>query len=223
MSQKLTDRISQLEKKIIALETKIIDLASKTEKARKKPESQVAQLDMGRVTPLPSTGTGLGRIHGRMGNVIWNDSEANTPKWKNQPSTPTKGYNKHGHSRYAGGALDINTLELVEYEDLDISGYNKHCQSYWNIIPVIKKENGIEKIGNLDIEFDPSTGKWVAGARDIDVETVNLVQYEIDPITGEKNIKKDGNGEEMKTPLYPNNVVWDEDETTWKFYAVYSD
>jgi hypothetical protein len=136
---------------------------------------------------MPSTGTGLGKIPGMKDNIIFNDSELKFVPWGTQPSTPNKGYNKHSHSRYAGGALDINTLELVEYdtdEDGDIvdeegNKLNKHSQSYWKNQPLIAKaSDGItDKIGTLDIEFDASSGKWITGSNIIDVERTLLVQY----------------------------------------------
>lgn len=212
MAQKLTDRINNLEKEIGRLKSKILDLTKKTEAGRIKPESRVPILDLSRTTPMPSSGTGLGKLSARQGGIIWNDADAQNVPWGQQPSTPTKGYHKHSHSRYAGGALDISTLELVEY---DFSGENKHCQAYWNVQPSIKKEDGIEKIGLLDITFDKTSGKWLAGGI-IDVEKTKLVQKDEDG-----NIIKEAImlGDEDNT----KNVVWDENAQCWRFYAVYAD
>ena len=259
---RLTDRITKLERKIKSLESKILDLTKKTEAKRKKPESRVAQIDLGGIgAPFSSTGTGLGRIWGKQANIPWNDSDGQMIPWGEQPPEPTIGINKHGHGRYSGGALDIHTLELVEYETneegiiLDSEGnpLNKDCQAYWKNQPNIKKDGDVEKIGLLDIEFDPSSKKWVAGASMIDVEKTYLVQYiyKLDdvevPVGTEgatKEIKKDGDGNEMKAPLllsiFPpsgesesakltrenemlnkSNVAWDKNSQCWRLYAVF--
>lgn len=254
MSEKLNDRIVILERKIKSLEDKIIDLVSNTEDKRHKPESKIPQLDLGRQNPMPSTGTGKGRVPGRQGGIIWNDGDAAITPWGEQSPAPTKGLHKHHHSEYAGGALDIHTLKLVEYEtqdpevedpiilDSEGNSINKHCQSSWKIQPNIRKENGIEKIGYLDIEFDTASKKWVTGANMIDVERTYLVQYvwkkegiEVPPETegAAREIKKDANGIEMKSPLLyttseddnenlnKSNVIWNKEARCWRFYAVF--
>ena len=144
---KLTDKIQRLENRIKSLESKIIDFATKTEAKRMKPESKIGLINMGKQLPLPSSGTGLGKMPGADGGVIWNDAGAQNTPWGTQPDTPTKGYNKHSHSEFSGGALDINTLQLVEY---DFDGQNPHCQSYWKDLPqIVKDENGEEQISIL--------------------------------------------------------------------------
>jgi len=150
MGQKLNDRIKLLENEIRNLKAKVSDLATKTEAGRIKPESKVPKIDLSRQTPMPSTGTGLGKLPARAGNIIFNDGDAQLKAFGQMPDTPTKGYNKHSHGKFSGGALDINTLELVEYEDLEISGHNKDCQSYWKEQPSIElDEDGNEKISDL--------------------------------------------------------------------------
>ena len=144
---KLNSRLQELENKILALESKIIDLSKKTDDVRNKPESIVPQLELGKQIPMPSSGTGLGKFPARQGGIFWNDADASATPWGTQPPTATKGYNKHSHGRFSGGALDINTLELVEY---DLTGYNKDCQSYWKTQPSIElDEDGNEKISDL--------------------------------------------------------------------------
>lgn len=260
MSQKLNDRLLQLEREIKILHAQLNNLTQRTATRRIPPETRASQENRSRVgSPLPSTGTGLGRIHGRAGNIIWNDAEGKTPAFKSQPITPVKGYNKHSHSKFSGGALDIHTFELVEYETVDsevadpvILGadgipVNKHCQSYWNSQPKIVKENEVEKIGYLDIQFDSSSKKWVTGSNMIDVERTYLVQYiwklggdEVPPGTegATREIKTDANGNQMKSSflstlgdsltvsgrnenLNKSNVYWDKDAQCWRFYAVF--
>ncbi len=250
----LNDRINQLEQEIKILQAQLNNLTNRTATKRLPPETRISQEDRSRLgSPMPSTGTGLGRIHGRTGNIILNDAEAKTPGFKTQPVTPTKGYNKHGHSRFSGGALDIHTLELVEYTTVDPEAQdpvilgadgnpvNKHCQSYWNSHPIIIKDNGVEKIGYLDIQFDSTSKKWVTGSNMIDVERTYLVQYvwklegnEVPPGTegAIREIKEDENGIKMKSPLLytasddnenlnKSNVWWDKDAQAWRNYAVF--
>ena len=96
---------------------------------------------------MTKTGTGLGKLPARAGNIIFNDGDAQLKAFGEMPLAATKGYNKHSHGRFSGGALDINTLELVEY---NLTGYNKDCQSYWKEPPSIElDEDGNEKISDL--------------------------------------------------------------------------
>ena len=159
---KLIDKINQMEEKIRTLENTMFDLQKRTEARRIPPETKTTQPNLSKVGGImPSTGTGLGRIFGKNGNVIFNDADASIPAFGTQPDTPTRGYNKHNHSRYAGGALDIHTLELVEFNNVDgdIKDYlgnnvNKHCQSFWKyVVQITKDDNDIEKISNLSDNF----------------------------------------------------------------------
>lgn len=232
---RLTERVKELELKLKRLENKIRDMSKHTENTTTRPYSKSGGVkDPSQVRPSDIE-TGLGATFG--GNFIWNDAELLFPPYGQQPSTPIKGYNKHGHSRYAGGALDIHILELVEYETnddeeiIDSNGkvLNKHSQGFWKTKPNIKKDGEVPKIGLLDIAFDRDSKKWVAGANYIDVERTYLVQYiwtkdgeEVDPDTegATREIKTDENGNEMKSPLF-NNMVWDKIGKYWRFYAVF--
>jgi len=233
----INEEIKQLKQQIASLQSKVNDLSKNLENKSIVPYSKVKNIDMSQVMPVdPKVGFGLGILP-------WNDAEIIKPPSNAQPEEPSKGYNKHGHSRYAGGALDISTLELVEYETddngnlLDEEGeiLNKHTQQFWSrngkVKTVEKKtEDGqsefIPKIGNLDIEFDVSTQKWVAGGKYIDVENTYLVRK--DPETGE--IMTTGEDEvEMKSPLLDtsddskSSVVWDDEANVWRFYAVFAE
>jgi len=143
----LTDRIRKLENQVRNLQAKVLDLTKQTEGGRIKPESRIPLTNLSQITPIPSSGTGLGKLPSRNAGIIWNDADAKNIPFGQQPPDATKGYNKHFHGRFSGGALDINTLELVEY---NLSGYNKDCQAYWKTQPSIElDENGNEKIGSL--------------------------------------------------------------------------
>lgn len=164
------------------------------------------------------------------GSVIWNDTELLKPAYGKKPSAPIKGYNRHSHSRFSGGALDINTLELVEYDiDWALNNlYNKDIQSVWRGLPTIKqlqnsKNENVSKIGYLDLIFNADTHKWGTSAYEIDVKKCYLVLRD-----EEGNIEKDINGQEMKAPLYnedvtKTNLVWDKNSRSWRFYATYAE
>ena len=223
MSKSLNDRIDELEKQLKELQHKLDYVSDRAEEKSPQPTSQIGQIQF-KHGVMPSSGTGLGRVWTYPGHIVWNDADNLTPPYGTQPADPNKGYNKHSHSRYAGGALDIHTLELVEYETsdseaenpviLDYNGVpvNKHCQAYWKDLPNIAKadDGTTDKIGMLDIEFDEQNKKWVTGASMVDVERTYLVQYiwkkdggEVSPDTpgAEKSIKTDSNGNEMKSSL----------------------
>ena len=164
----LNQRIKELEKTIEELKHKVRDLSDNVEEKSVKPYSKVGgQRDRAQIRSSDIS-SGLGQLFG--GNTVWNDSELKLPPYGQKPSNPTKAYNRHSHSRFSGGALDINTLELVQYDcDWNTGIWNKDCQGFWKVYPSIAKEkkaNGIEieKIGNLEITFDPEKGKWVAGS-----------------------------------------------------------
>lgn len=218
----LNDRIKELEKLVASLQSKISDLSQNTEDKVLPPYSVIGSRDKSQ-TRNTDIKTGLGQMSG--GNVPFNDSELQLPPYGQQPQEPTKGYLKHGHGRYSGGALDIHTLELVEYIthsvnkdsldypiilDKDGNPLNKQCQQFWTEEPPIVKENNVEKIGLLDISFDTKSKKWVTGSKEIDVEGTYLIQYawykngvEVPEGTvgATLEIKTDENENEMKSSL----------------------
>jgi hypothetical protein len=218
----LQDKINKLERQIAVLESTIQDLLAKQEDKKIQPFSKVGQSEsISLVNPVDAT-TGLGALYGN--GVIWNDSELKIPSLHEEPPIPTKGYNKHGHSEFSGGALDINTVEFIEF---DLSGIsNKHSQMFWQTQPEIKTElnssgEAVAKKGNLDIAFNADTGKW--GFFEINVEKVNFVKRKSDG-----TIETDSKGQEMKSPLYNSDstktsLVWDVNAKVWRIYAVYAE
>jgi hypothetical protein len=229
MLKPLYQQIQELEEELINLRSKLDDISKGTEEKDIKPYSAVgSKRDRSQSHPT-DVSTGLGQVF--TGGVIWNDSDQKIPAYGTKPITPTKGYNRHSHSRYSGGALDINTLEILEYDvnwetDDDIS---KHSQGLWNYIPRLKtqqntaKEN-VDKIGLLDLIFNADTVKWGVSSFEIDIKKCYLVSR--DPITGE--IEKDENNVEKKALLYntdttKTNIVWDKNAKCWRFYAVYAE
>jgi hypothetical protein len=164
------------------------------------------------------------------GSIRWNDSELNNPPLFQKILEPKKGYNKHFHTRYAGGALDINALEIVEYDidwDTD-STHSKHSQQFFGTIPEIKKmqntnNENVDKIGNIAFVFDADSEKWGASAFEIDIKKCYLVQKDENG-----NIELDENGNEKKALLYntdstKTNVVWDKTAKCFRFYATYAE
>ena len=172
----LNEKIQDLEQQIKSLQSKIEDLTNTTDNKYIAPYTKSGEaVDKSRIRSTDIS-TGLGRVMG--GNTVWNDTELKLPAYGQNPTDPTKGYNNHGHSRYSGGALDINILEVVEYANtngiiLDSNGspINKHCQQFWKNHPnITMDDNGVEKISNL-----------------------------------------------------ADNMIWDEENAAWRFFAVYKD
>lgn len=243
----ITEQIAQLKRDIATLKSKVRDLSTNTEESTIRPYSRVGGLPHRSKSRPIDISTGLGGTFG--GYMIWNNAEIEVLPYGTQPQTPSKGYSKHSHSEFSGGALDINTLKLVEYltnEDGNILStdgdvLNKHCQGYWKQNPSIATEpdssgNPIPKIGLLDIAFDPDTATWKAsGALEIDVRNTYMVEYEYtkdgSPVEAgtegaTKTIAKDENDVEKKSPLlsddaFKSNIIWDKDAQVWRFYAVF--
>lgn len=175
---------------------------------------------------------GLNKLLG--GPVYWNNVDASIPGLGVKPNvTPSKGYNKHFHNRYAGGALDVNSLELIEY-DVDwanSSDYSEYHQRLWSKEPDIAKENKTEsngsitqvpKIGKLSVTFNANTGMWESTANEIDISKCYFVLRDQDG-----NIQTDDNGAEMKSYLYSTDntktsFVWDKYAKCWRLYACYA-
>lgn len=236
--ENLNQRIERLEQQVQILLAKIRDLSFNVEEKTQGPYV-VAGGTKSSATMMPiDAKTGKSPI--LASHVIWNDSESFRPPLNEEPDLPEKGYNKHSHSRFSGGALIKDVLEIVEYDWDSVSPtiINKHSQQFWTEQPMIAKcknseGNDVEKIGTLEMEFDPNTLTWKAGITEIDVEKVYLVRKDL-----EGNIMLDINGNEMKAVLLytladigtkegrnenldKSNVWWDETARCWRFYAVF--
>ena len=219
----LNNRVRELEEQVRLLLAKVSSLSENTEEKDPSPYSAVGAIRPRALIKVLDIKKGWGHFGG---TLIWNDAELANNGINQNPGEPTEGYNKHHHSRYAGGALDINTLELVEYE-FESENY-PHSQQFDISEPKIatatKLEGGsISKIGKLDAGFDAESGTWKVKTGEIDVAKTYLVRRD-----SEGNIMTDTNGNEMKAPLYntdqtKTNVVWDVDARVWRFIAVYAD
>ena len=237
---RLTERVLQLESQVDYLTEVLSELGYKIQTNKTTPTTKLSGASEKSTNSPMDMGAGRSDMSSA---VIWNDAEGRKPAAWSKPIQPTTGYNKHSHSRYSGGALDINTLELVEYDiellttavsgvdnlyEWDSSTYNKHCQNFWLALPSIKtaqntaKEN-VKKIGTLDIEFDADRKKWVTGGNDINVKTTMLVEYDENGA-----VAIDSRGHKKKAPLWnvdasKTNVVWDANAACWRMFAVYAD
>jgi len=214
----LNERIKQLENQIIALEAKLKDLSANTEGKFNKPTTIVGGSRGQAITSPVDFKTGMGGILGNA--VIFNDSELQIPPGDEEPDEPTKGYNKHSHSRFSGGALIKGTIEIVEYKSGKID--NPHCQRFYDLTdediePVINSYGEtVKKIGQLDLVFNPDTETWGTPAYEIDVKKCNFVE-------------RDDDGNIIHSaPLYneassKTSIVWDESGSCWRLYAVYAE
>ena len=227
MSKTLNEQILELRNEITRLQQKINNLSEYVEKGNPVPYSKVGGTQNNPQKSPIGPRSGRGSISG--GKIMWNNSELNYPALNQKPQTPTKGYNKHGHSRYAGGALDKNTLEIVEYDiDWEEDNYNKHCQDFWENSPSIANtqnsdDENVEKIGNLDLVFNADTQKWGTTSYEINVEDCYFVKRDENG-----DIQLDSKGQEMKAPIYNSDstktsMVWDENGQVWRFYATFAD
>jgi hypothetical protein len=225
----INERVIALEKKIAALTNKTNDLSRNTEEKYQTPISIVGgSRDWTDTCPVDIK-AGLGQKSG--GFIIWNSSELKNPPANVEPPVPDsvtgKGYNKHTHTRFSGGALIKGGIEIVEFDFVTTPITNIHSQQFWQTQPGIKTEvntNGetVEKIGLLDLIFNPDTKTWGTPAYEIDVKKCYLVERDEDG-----NISLDSNGNEKKSLLYndvtsKSSIVWDENARVFRFYAVYS-
>jgi len=217
----LTAHIDELLKRIEVLENKIKDTSTNTEEKDPTPYT-VGSVNK---TPLRIADVGINND----GSIAWNDSELNNPPLFTKPVDPKKGYNKHFHTRYAGGALDINAVEIVEYDiewNTDPT-HSKHSQQFFGTIPIIKKmqntkNENVDKIGNIAFIFDADSAKWGTSAFEIDIKKCYLVQKDENG-----NIELDENGNEKKALLYnaddtKTNIVWDSTAKVFRLYAIYA-
>ena len=214
-------RIYELENMVIALRRKLDDVSRNTEEKSKNPISIVGgATEKSIVSPIDLRS---GRcMHGSA--VTWNNTEVDN-EYGVEPVTPEVGYNKHSHDRFSGGALIKGIIEIVEYVWGAI--VNKHSQQYWNPQPEIATEvnsdgETVEKIGQLELVFNPDTKTWGTPAYEIDVKKCYLVERDADG-----NIAIDENGNEKKSPLYNEDstksaIVWDKNSRCFRFYATYA-
>ncbi len=221
----LNKRISTLEEEILSLKKQLIDVINSTDTKEKSPRTMVGGSKVTGTTFPVDASSGLSAISGSSA-VVWNNTEIVTP-YGTQPLQPKIGYNKHTHSRFSGGALIKGVIEIVEYAWGGIT--NPHSQGFLKPqnAPQIEKTtntNGehVDKIGELDLVFNPDTLTWGTPAYEIDVRRCSLVMRDENG-----DIELDSNGVEKKSPLYSadptkSSVVWDVKGQCFRFYAVYA-
>ena len=106
---------------------------------------------------------------------------------------------------------------------------NKHSQGFLTSenFPKIKTEinskgEQVDKIGLLDLVFNPDTKTWGTPAYEIDIKKCYLRERDE---TGE--IVLDSKGNKKESSLYNSDqtktaLIWDENASCWRFYAVYA-
>jgi hypothetical protein len=220
----INEQILDLQNQVNNLKATIKALSDNTENKFTKPITITGGTSKQGLAKSVDTRTGRGLISG--GGVVFNNTEIDAP-YGTQPTTPTIGYNKHAHSRFSGGALVKDVLEIVEFDWGIIT--NKHSQGFLKPEdqPPIATEinsNGetVEKIGLLDLVFNPDTETWGVASYEIDVKKCYLVQRDENG-----DIELDENGNQMKSPLYNTNqtktsVVWDKNAQVFRFLSVYA-
>lgn len=244
----LYDRIKYLENRIVELESWLTTMSSKTEGKILPPRTEFGYLgDKTTIHPMDAQS----RKGALGGTIYWNDTEVGQGVGE-QPDTPKIGYHKHTHSRFAGGALIKGAVEIIEYENEE-GNLNFHSQQFrdendWKIaIEKNSKGNPVEKIGLLDLVFNPDTQTWGVATYAIDVEqcyfvkrrkVANTDEYG-DPIEEQNigDIELDENGNEKKSPLYitkedgsqdiaNSSIIWDKNgrngQGCFRLLAVYA-
>jgi hypothetical protein len=217
----LNERIADLEQQVIDLTSKVKDLSANTEEKTAKSTTVSGNVRNPSQNLPVDFNANMGAILGN--GVIFNDSELKVPERGTEPPDPTTGYNKHSHSRYSGGALIKDVLEIVEYVWGTIT--NKHSQAFLNLtdadIAPDVNSNGetVKKIGQLDLVFNPDTLTWGCGAYEIDVKKCYLVERDENG-----DIAVDSKGQQKKSTLYnidstKSSIVWDENGACFRFYC----
>jgi hypothetical protein len=212
----LNERILELEQQVAALLSKVADLSKNVEETYKKPISVVGGINNKSTAHPSDIITGMGNQFGGM--MVWNDAELKIPPFGIELPMPERGYAKHTHSRFSGGALIINGLEIVEYDDGQIN--NVHSQAFFATEPRIKKainSNGqsVDMIGLLDLSFNADTGKWTIATSEIDIKKCVFVE-------------RDNDGNIIHSaPLYnadttKTSIVWDTNGGCWRLYAAWA-
>ena len=232
----LNERIADLEQQVQVLTHFVRMTMEEISSKSKAPVSIVGGgRDRSLIRPV-DIGWGRGQFNG--GNMVWNNLEAQQPPFGVEITLPANinevtGYSKHSHSRISGGALINGVVEVVEY---DWSGLtNKHCQQFFPFQPAIVKDinskgESVEKIGTLNLVFNPNTLSWGLPATEIDVRNCYLVERVTEVTAANPTIgaiKIDEAGNEMKSSLYDDDatkssIIWDKTAKCFRFFAVYS-
>jgi len=228
MKLTLNQRIELLEQEIVNLKAKLRQLSDTEEHDEPVPYSKVGGIRDRSLSGPVEPGSGAGGIYG--GLLAWNDLELLYPSYGAiaPDATPNKAYNKHSHTRWSGGALISEQLEIVEYEDM--TDYNPHTQQFWTEEPNIKLSNenehgldGVQMIGPLHLDFDAKTKSWGVKAIEIDIKSCYFVERD-----SNGNIVNDENGNPKRSPLYnedgsKNAITWDKNARCWRLFATYSE
>lgn len=230
----LLERLNQLENEIKNLKLKLTDLSKGTENKQATPFTLAGSSHKTLISPVDII-TGYAMTKG--GSICWNNSELDNPPFNAEPALPTVGYHKHSHSRYNGGPLIKQVLEIAEYNAADWTNItNPYCPQWWQTTPkyaiaLNSKDENVNKIGKLDLIFNPDggydttdpnnpipIGTWGVATYEINVQKCYFVKRrttdEESPSTGKiGDIELDANGNEMKSLLYIENSDGTQDTT----------
>ncbi len=216
----INEQIDTLQRQVRELYSRINALSSTTEGRIPAPRTTFGFLsgrENAHPMPLGSDMSFLG------GTIFWNDAEVYHP---NEPMSagevPKRGYHKHTHNRFSGGALISGGIEIVEYDLEHMSDWerfnNISCQQFAgltdNDIAEVENSQGqsVRKIGLLDVVFNPDTRTWGTVTYGIDVEKTIFVKRRRESLKDEYgneiegsragDVEKDENGTPMQSPLY---------------------
>ena len=240
----LNEKLNQLEQHLAKVEAQLTQVTNELVQIKHPTPISVHSGKPMHNSAVVDRSTKLGNTLG--GTIIWNDAELQFLSSTSQMAaiTPTKGYHRHSHSRYSGGALDVTNLELVEYEENE--ALPPDSQSYWNgqekIATETKKtrtyttvptpqgdqetfsvnRTDVPKLGPLALIFNPNAAQWGVASYEIDVKGCYLVERDEN---GEIELDEDNN--EKSSPLWnedttKTSVVWDKNAKCWRFYAAFA-
>ena len=153
----INEQLDLLNSKVTELENRLNSLGTKVENKFKPPMTKIGQeTDKSIIRNVPPV-TGQGANMGS--GIVWNDTDLKFPPYGALPPVPTKAYNQHTHSRFAGGALEISSLEIVEY---DLTEYNIHCPQFQEEPQIKQDSEGNLKISSLEdsLVWDVKNKKW---------------------------------------------------------------
>jgi len=226
------ERLQELENMVTLLTAELTTLKSHIGDRYTPPTTFQGDSVATKQYPAGDVRSGFGASAGKL--LAWNNKELDNPA-NQEPTAPSVGYNKHTHTRFSGGALLMDGLEIVEYDFTKKADKtpvpegqritNLHSQGFWPYEPKIQtalnsKGEEVPKIGQLILTFAPDIQKWGSTAFEIDVTQCYFVKRRQtankdengDVIEGEDvgDIEKDSKGQEMKAPL----MVLKEEEST---------
>ena len=253
MQQSLNQQIYILNEQLLALKAKVENL----EKLKLNPDNPPPRTTTGGVSQIAVSypiNIKSGRQRAIGGHVIWNNMEGKfNPINTNPPLLDEKNiipYNIHHHNRFTGGALIYGEVDIMDIDWTKSGITNKYTPQYWDGDKIVfNQEDGVDKVGKLDLIFNSNTKTWGCAALEIDVEKCYFVKRLKEAIKdGNGNviigkaigdIETDEKGIPMRSVLYStkedpedkaktiqdtdkSSVIWDINGKCWRLLAVYA-